>query len=176
MKRSQLREVIKTIISKKLQEGIQSSNDESQLAEYVKSVSGEFDKIRVQSHYGNESVEVVEWWVSPDKVLHLSINPQLNEIDTFNAPSSDVEQPSVTSDQPESDAVEMTDADKKALEDARAKQQKLTADRDKLRGAIQKLEEPVRRKVADANRKLASIEKKLGQESAKIQSIQNRYT
>ena len=184
MKRSQLKEVIKSILQKKLLENSEYGSKE-QLATYIKNKSeqDEFDRVEIQ--VGNRPIEIVEFWIDSNKTFHISVEgsglQEANQTNMFGAPSSQPTQTALpkdqSNDQKNQDQTEgMSDQDKRELADAQKQQQKLSNDRDRLKGAIQKLEEPVRRKVADASRKVADIEKKLGQVTTKIQNIQKKYS
>lgn len=185
MKRSQLSEVIKSIVARKLNED--SSDRGTQLASSLRKIfdgGGSVHKVTIQTHHGDEPLEVVEWWIHSDE-LHIGVvadSPsklqEAGSTNMFGAPSPQTQSTLPKDDAPEpaeSPTEGMSEQDKKQLSDAQKQQQKLTSDRDRLKGAIQKLEEPVRRKVADAERKAASIEQKLGQVTKKIQDIQKKY-
>jgi hypothetical protein len=174
MKRSQLKESIKTILKRKLYESISDLN--KKLAFFIsnKSQQGEIKSVQIQTHYGDKVLEPVEWWTTNDGVLHISVNNQdesITEIDALGTNNVDTNRQQPIED-PE---VQMSDQDVKSLADLNDKQQKFTNDKNRLAGAIQKLEDPVRKKVADAKRKMSDIEKKLGQVTKKIQDIQNKY-
>ena len=90
MKRAQLSEAIKSIVArklKKLKEGVQADTGRD-LANSLQKMfsSGEiFHKVTIQTHYGNEPLGIVEWWVHNDE-LFIGVENNQPKLQEGNAP------------------------------------------------------------------------------------------
>ena len=177
MKRSQLREVIKSVVARKLREN-NEYNIGMQLSTFVKNKGefDEFDAIQIQTNRGDEPLEIIEWWIA-NKILHIGVGaaPNLQELaPAVNSTGAPVVPPV---DQNKSDETDqMTDVEKKQIENAQKEQEKLTNDIRRIEGAKQKLLEPMQRKIQTLDRGKTAKEKKLGIITSKITNIQRKYS
>jgi len=180
MKRSQLREAIKSILQKKLNEQATDQRGQQLAASLEKMLSGGEDirQISIQTHHGDEPLEIVEWWAN-NGVLHIGViadRPKLQEIAPATTSTGNPVVPSVRPDDQQDQLDRMTDAEKKQIENAQKEQEKLTNDIRRIEGGIQKLREPVERKISALEKAKASKERKLGTITSKITNIQRKYS
>lgn len=180
MKRSQLKEVIKSIVTRKLNEN--SENDSGvQLANFIRNEirhGNIIPKIIIQGYQGNKPLEIIEWWNGDGGELFISVSQNveqgLQELSPAVTSTGAPVVPSVDDRQNQTD--QMTEPEKKQIENAQKEQEKLTNDIRRLDGAKQKLLEPMKRKIQTLDNAKSSKEKKLGSITQKITSIQRKYS
>lgn len=187
MKRSQLREVIKSIVSRKLAENSQGGYGRDMMtATYVKNHAewDDFDRVKVITHYGSHELEIMECWVDQSKkTLMLSVQadvpPKLEEIAPVSTSSSTSTSsgttPSTTQNQ-DDDSDQMSDSDRNQIASLQKDQAKLTNDSQRIEGAVSKLREPLERKIGQLEKRKADVQRKLGTVTDKIKRIQDKYS
>lgn len=180
MNRSQLREVIKSIVARKLKENTDSSDRGNQLASSLKKMlaNGEgINKITIQTHHGDVPLEIVEWWPVNDE-LRIGViadgSSKLREIAPAVTSTGAQVNPSVNQQDDSTD--QMTDSERNQIANAQKEQEKLTNDVRRIEGGIQKLREPVERKIQALEKAKANKERKLGTIASKITNIQRKYS
>ena len=180
MKRAQLSEAIKSIVARKLRENT-SADRGTQLAESLKQMLAKgdgFNKITIQTHHGDQPLEIVEWWPHNGELFIGVIAdnpPKLQELAPAVTSTGAQVTPTVNQEQPDQ-TEQMTNAEKTQIQNAQKEQDKLTNDIRRIDGGKQKLLEPVQRKIQTLDRAKASKEKKLGVITQKIASIQRKYS
>ncbi len=185
MNRSQLREVIKSIVQRKLLENTSNSRGQ-QLASSLRKKFEEgdsFNEVSIQTHHGDEPLEIVEWWIA-NGVLHIGVvadvPPRLNELTPATTSTGKPTTPNMNKNQSNDNqddvTDQMTDAEKNQIANLQKEQQKLTNEIQKIDGAIQKLKEPLERKVGTLEKAKANKQRKLGTITSRIEQIQRKYS
>jgi hypothetical protein len=195
MNKSQLREVVHNIVSRKLKEakGVETSkygyiiadkNTDDPRLQMIgygnKPKSFWINKIQEDVQNLLNYVKYEDWRaaahiIEKNGVLYSEINmmKEIFEKDIKEAdenPMTDIlSKNSTDTDQPEVDPRKQKDIDS-----VQKNIDRITADIRKLDGLKSKLEEPVRRKLQDIERRKAALQKKQGNETKKLEDLKNK--
>jgi len=164
MKKFELRNLIKEIVQRKLNENI------GQNADAVNKIVSEnsIKDVKIMTHAGSHNLEIVEIYES-NGVLYFSVNTDSVEQNETIQEIGEVGAMDIAS--PESG---MKDSDKKSLATYQAALDKFTNDITKIDADIAKFQEPVQKKIETLERKKASLAKKQGQIVDRINAIKDK--
>lgn len=169
MKKFELKNLIKEIVQRKLNE------DVGQNAYAVNKIVSEnsIKDVKIMTHAGSHNLEIVEVYEN-NGVLYFSVNADpveqnetIQEIGEVGADESG----STDTDAPESG---MKDSDKKLLATYQEALDKFTNDISKIDADVVKLRAPVQTKIEGLERKKADLEKNKGRIVDKIKAIQDK--
>ena len=166
MKKFELRNLIKEIVQRKLNE------DVGQNAYAVNKIVSEnsIKDVKIMTHAGSHNLEIVEIYEN-NGVLYFSVNTDPVEQNETIQEIGEVGASQFGISAPESG---MTDSDKKSLATYQAALDKFTNDIRKIDADIVKLHAPVQRKIEGLERKKASLSKKQGQIIDRINAIKDK--
>jgi len=164
MKKFELRNLIKEIVQRKLNENI------GQNADAVNKIVSEnsIKDVKIMTHAGSHNLEIVEIYEN-NGVLYFSVNTDSVEQNETIQEIGEVGAMDIAS--PESG---MKDSDKKSLATYQAALDKFTNDITKIDADIAKFQEPVQKKIETLERKKASLAKKQGQIVDRINAIKDK--
>lgn len=166
MKKFELRNLIKEIVQRKLNE------DVGQNAYAVNKIVSEnsIKDVKIMTHAGSHNLEIVEVYEN-NGVLYFSVNTDPVEQNETIQEIGEVGAAEIGTSAPESG---MTDSDKKSLATYQAALDKITNDITKIGADVAKLQAPVQKKIETLERKKASMAKKQGQIVDRINAIKDK--
>ena len=164
MKKFELRNLIKEIVQRKLNE------DVGQNAYAVNKIVSEnsIKDVKIMTHAGSHNLEIVEIYEN-NGVLYFSVNADPVEQNETIQEIGEVGAMGIAS--PESG---MKDSDKRSLATYQAALDKFTNDITKIGADVAKLQAPVQKKIETLERKKASMAKKQGQIVDRINAIKDK--
>ena len=191
MKRSQLREVIKSILRRKLSENSGNGyGKDAQLATFTKNHAewDSFDKVQILSHHGSEPLEITEFWIDKsNNALRIGVvadvpPPQMEEavsVSTSDSPQDSnvsINTNDAQNDSTSNDADVYSPAEKLIIAKAQQKVDEYTNKINEIEGDIKRAEEPLQKKMIYWRKKQSDYEKKRGAELKRIENIKRKHS